>query len=195
MPAYRSGRSAVRVGDRYQFLDKRRVSYFGPPETQFRPEPPEPAPVKPAHELLGVGDQLALLQLSRRAGAGLVATRLKQNGAFHPDMRNFRALVPHGYAVRNTHNRFHSITSAGTDTVKEIVGHHARAFGLHAYFEGSKGRFEVTGHCICGWQCHVRKGSFTQSNLRSRYDTHVYGAGALKELFAAMKPPAKAGET
>lgn len=189
MPQYNFGPARSTFVNLDSGREKYRVSYFGP--VKFREPPAEPAPLPKPHKILAIGEQLALLQLRRNDAAFIVARRLKQNGAFHPDIRNFRALIPHGYA-RKLSGGLHEITAAGTIAAAEIINHYGRLHKLHCYSEGRAAGTHVTGCCICGWETSVRKGSYTQRNLRSRFSDHLMTVRAMEDLTAALKPPAKA---
>lgn len=176
-------------------VSKRIDRYEGIKHFNFFSDPAKPtvaveAPQVPTYIdplMLDIGEQLALLKLKRNESAAAVYNCLIKNGAAHPDIRYFRALVNKGLAARNSDNRFHAITIAGQMAVEPLILQHCNRLGVHVaiYTPG----YSAPLKCSCGWRSNQYLRRSSKLNRDIAFERHVQTAEQISALKAAMKPP------
>lgn len=136
-----------------------------------------PAYLPPAE--LPPGEKLALLTMRRGELALIVAERMKGNGVFFPDMRDYRSLASRGYCRKNPGERYHYLTTPGIYAADTVALAGAKQFGLHYLRALGNHRAYKTFACTCGkWSTMIQRGDHTAGNAALGFDRHVEEANS-----------------
>lgn len=154
-------------------------------------------PITPeAVQQLSEEQKLALLQMSTRLSVNAVYAAIRDMRATANDPlppftgSTFAELREFGLCERKPANRFHRLTTRGSQVADLVARQLVKERNIHWSWMGGNDGATVTLHCTCGWSCGIARGRNTQMKAIAAHSQHLLTVRSMNDLGALLTPPA-----